>query len=97
MDVNNLTTRQGCLIVLGIAAFLVICGVLTDTSRPTTSPDSTLGWFLIAWAVVLYFLPSLVAYRRKKKNAVSIFVVNLFLGWTLVGWVVALAWAVAKD
>lgn len=26
----------------------------------------------------------------------AIFVVNLFLGWTLIGWVVALAWAVTK-
>jgi hypothetical protein len=36
MDVNNLTSRQAWLIVAGIVAFLVICGVLTDTSKPTT-------------------------------------------------------------
>jgi len=43
---------------------------------------------------VLYFLPTLAA--RGKQCFGSVLVLNLFLGWTLVGWVVALAWAV-KD
>ena len=45
--------------------------------------------------MLLYFLPSIVGYN--KKNANSICVLNFFLGWTLVGWVVALIWAMAKD
>lgn len=44
-----------------------------------------------------YFIPSITAVMNKKKNKQSIFIVNLFLGWTVIGWVVALAWAVAKD
>ena len=47
--------------------------------------------------IVLYFLPSISAYSRKKRNASSILVVNFFLGWTVIGWVVALSWALAKD
>lgn len=47
---------------------------------------------LIFIAVLVYFLPSIVA--AGKKNNGGVLVVNLFLGWTLVGWVVALAWAV---
>lgn len=43
----------------------------------------------------LYFLPFLVGYN--KKNAVSIFLLNFFLGWTFIGWVVALIWATSKD
>jgi hypothetical protein len=46
-------------------------------------------------AIFVYFLPTIAGW--KKKNAVSIFVVNLFLGWTLIGWVVALAWGLSKD
>lgn len=42
--------------------------------------------------VLLYFLPAFIA--RQKPNANSIFVINLFLGWTLIGWVIALAMAV---
>lgn len=49
--------------------------------------------FLIAIAV-LYMAPWLVAIDRNHKDRVAIAVVNFFLGWTLVGWVVALAWAV---
>jgi hypothetical protein len=41
--------------------------------------------------VLLYFLPSLIA--RKKPNVRSVFLVNLLLGWTLIGWVVALKMA----
>lgn len=41
----------------------------------------------------MYLLPSIVACARGHKDGVSIFVLNIFLGWTLVGWVCALAWA----
>jgi hypothetical protein len=47
--------------------------------------------FLLLLAV--YFLPAYVAYRRFHPNAVPILLLNLFLGWTLVGWVAALVWA----
>jgi Superinfection immunity protein len=53
--------------------------------------------FLFLSVAGLYFLPSIVAAVRKKTNTMLIVVVNLFLGWTFIGWVVALAWAVAKD
>ena len=49
---------------------------------------------------LIYFAPAMVASYRGAKNIGSVFVINLFLGWTLVGWVVALAMAfsdVAKD
>jgi len=46
-------------------------------------------------ALLVYFLPSILG--KKHKNFSSIFVINLFFGWTLIGWVVALAWAVKKD
>jgi Superinfection immunity protein len=40
-----------------------------------------------------YFLPTIIAAARKVPNGGSVLVVNLFLGWTLIGWVVALAMA----
>lgn len=48
---------------------------------------------LVALVVVLglYFLPTIIASQRGVTNFGSIAVINLFLGWTLVGWVVALA------
>lgn len=40
----------------------------------------------------IYFAPSIVAWGRKNHFA-AIFALNLFLGWTLLGWVVALVMA----
>lgn len=52
------------------------------------------GIFLIFLVpILMYFCPMYVAYFKKQPNFYSIFTLNLFLGWTLVGWVVALVWA----
>jgi Superinfection immunity protein len=49
-----------------------------------------LGFLLFG---TLYFLPFLVADRRRHRNAGAIFVLTLCLGWTFLGWVAALIWA----
>lgn len=51
----------------------------------------------IVLGALLYFIPSIVASRRKHPNATAIFVLNLLLGGTVIGWAVALIWAVSKD
>jgi hypothetical protein len=43
----------------------------------------------------LYFLPSFLA--RDRHNFGAIFLFNFFLGWTFVGWIVALIWACASE
>lgn len=45
---------------------------------------------------VLYFLPSVVAAARDHRQRWAIFVVNLFFGWTAIGWVLALAWSATE-
>jgi hypothetical protein len=57
--------------------------------------ETLLILFLIVLAILVYFFPSIVA--RKKENFLAIFVLNLFLGWSFLGWVVALIWAVMKE
>lgn len=47
-------------------------------------------------AVLLYLLPTLVAWRRGHHNRLAICVLNIGLGWTLLGWMVALVWAVTR-
>jgi Superinfection immunity protein len=49
-----------------------------------------------AFALSLLFLPTLVARSRNHPNTPSIFLVNLFFGWTFVGWMVALIWACTR-
>ncbi len=46
---------------------------------------------------VLYFLPSIIALARSKRDTLAIFLLNLFLGWSVVGWIVALVWAAKND
>lgn len=41
----------------------------------------------------LYFLPAVVATMRGHHNAAAITVLNIFLGCTFIGWVIALVWA----
>ena len=47
----------------------------------------------IVFIPALYMLPSYEAWSRKHENLTSIALLNLFLGWTLLGWVCALIWA----
>lgn len=44
----------------------------------------------------IYFLPSIIADDRDHPNTTIIFVINLFLGATLVAWVIALVMALSK-
>jgi hypothetical protein len=49
----------------------------------------------LLFMVLLYFLPTIVG--RHKRDATGIFLLNLFLGWTVIGWVVALIWACGAE
>ena len=70
----------------------------------STAGDTAAGGFLSVFFLVmfvfggaLYFFPTIVAFVKKKANKSAILVLNIFLGWTLVGWVVALVWAVSEE
>ncbi|MCX4677547.1 superinfection immunity protein [Streptomyces sp. NBC_01433] len=43
--------------------------------------------------VIAYFIPAIVAFTRNVPNRGSVLVINLLLGWTVIGWIVALAMA----
>ena len=45
----------------------------------------------------VYFFPAIVAGRRKHHNFLAILMLNLFLGWTFLGWVMALVWACTSN
>lgn len=63
-----------------------------------TQPDSgsvIAGFIFIGLLVALYFLPTIIG--RKKANRTAIFWLNFLLGWSFVGWVVALIWALTVD
>jgi hypothetical protein len=57
------------------------------------------GFFLpfFGFGFLMYFLPTILAFARNKRDTAAILLLNLFLGWTMIGWVVALVWAVKTD
>ena len=50
---------------------------------------------LIGVLIGSYFFPTLIAHGKNKSG--TVFVLNLFLGWTLIGWVATLVWACTPD
>lgn len=46
---------------------------------------------------LFYFLPSIIALARSKRDTLAIFLLNFFLGWTGIGWIIALVWALKAD
>lgn len=65
--------------------------LLTDRRDPNAAVVA------IAWVVTVltigYMLPWAVAASRGKSNQAAIGIINFFLGWTFIGWVVALVMA----
>ena len=45
----------------------------------------------------MYFLPTILAAAGGKRNAVAIGALNFFTGWTFVGWVISLIWALCAE
>lgn len=46
---------------------------------------------------LLHFLPTVIALARGHHNAFAIFLTNLLLGWTVIGWFVALIWSTTAN
>ena len=53
-------------------------------------------FLLVLMFFFVYFVPTIVAYSRRHRNTLAIFILNLFAGYTLFGWVAAMIWAVYK-
>jgi hypothetical protein len=49
----------------------------------------------LAVLFALYWLPTMVAVIRRTPSALGVAAINFFLGWTVIGWIVALVLALA--
>lgn len=59
----------------------------------TEVSSTILVFVLIGLAILLWLAPTIVAVRRNMPNKGAVIVVDLLLGWTFIGWIVALAMA----
>lgn len=76
--------------ILGLLALVTVTGLIGSGTNGIAL-ICTIIFFPAA--IALYFSPAFAAAHRKHPNRVAIFVLNLMLGWTVLGWVGALVWA----
>lgn len=85
--------------VMSLVALLL--GIAPSASAQSySSGDAAAGGIALLimffiWTA-LYFLPTIVALMRKH-NVASILLLNLFLGWTVIGWIIALVMAFGQQ
>jgi len=57
----------------------------------------TITLILMPSLIGLYFLPSFVALVRRAKSVTIIVFLNFVFGWTIIGWLIALAWSMKDE
>lgn len=82
---------------MALVAFLLLVGYAFGTG----GDSPRIGQVIVAALTVfvggvIYSIPTMVAVGRRHHNVGPIVTINFFLGWTLIGWVVALAMAVSE-
>jgi hypothetical protein len=84
------------LLRLFIVGGLLACAILIialGMAQSTSNLAAPVHLLLFVIALALYLLPTALAFYRDCEAAVWIAVVNVFLGWTIFGWVVSIGWA----
>jgi len=74
-------------IIIGIFALLFL-GIVIGLA---------LNIFWLGFGLVLYFVPTIAAAYRKHPQTLWIFLINLFFGWSVAGWIIPLLWAFDFD
>ncbi len=67
-----------------------------ELAKRRKSSFISLSVFFVVAGVFVYILPSMIALKRKHQKAGTIMGVNILLGWTLLGWIISLVWALSK-
>lgn len=55
-----------------------------------------MGYMIVTVVFMLYWLPTIHAAYNSHHNTTAIFLLNIFLGWTVIGWIAAMVWAATK-
>ncbi len=58
--------------------------------------DVILLLILFVACVFVYFIPAIIAYNRRHAQATAIIWLNILTGWTFLGWVASLVWALTN-
>ncbi len=67
--------------------------------KPEEAIGGALGMGLVIggglFALILYWIPTVIALWRNHPQTWPIVLLNLLVGWTGIGWIAALVWSVA--
>ena len=88
-------TYSGGETAIGLAIFAAIGAALAWFA----GADFTELWHGVGGLSLIfgaYFLPAIAAYWRRHHNTAAILTLNLLLGWTGLGWIIALVWAMTE-
>lgn len=58
--------------------------------RPYTGAGPAKAIVMLSLVAVLYFVPTVFAFLRGRRRKWIIAAINLFFGWTFIGWIVAM-------
>ena len=80
---------------------LAFVALVSTVSAQTTDRDTAAGTgaavvliiFFILLSTAMMLVPGIIAIMRKHHNALAIWMIAIFAGWTGVGWIIALVWA----
>ncbi|GAA0450143.1 superinfection immunity protein [Alkalibacillus silvisoli] len=50
-----------------------------------------------AFVVLLYFTPTLMALKHNHEHRSWIVLLNLLIGWTILGWLIILIWSIREQ
>ncbi len=54
-----------------------------------------LGIIFLVVAAPIYFFPTMIAWFRQHESLATVIMFNALLGWTVVGWIAILLWALS--
>ncbi len=84
-------------IVLAVGA-LGFIGNLIETGKVLESfYGAIVAMFGISIFGTIYLLPYLIAFEKRKRNLTAILFLDIFAGWTVIGWIAAMTWALMED
>lgn len=58
--------------------------------------DPITNWITVFGVIAFYLLPLFLAFARGHASRWAILIVTVLLGWTVLGWFIALIWAASN-
>jgi Superinfection immunity protein len=90
---TNISERIVSNTIGGLAAGIMIGAAVKFHNHPAAAIGPVIA---IIGLLGLYLFPTAIAAEMDSRNLLAIFILNVFLGWTVLGWIIALSWAVKR-